>query len=455
MAITSGFYNSLNHDRKYSAEEMSSIFDGLINDGVFESVGDKFKVSPGPGLQVMVGSGRAWFVHTWVYNDANEYLTLGAADPLRGRKDAIVLTIDHSTAVRAAKLEVIAGTVSDNPAKPTITSTNLIKRVPLAYVTVGAGATSISVGNIEINVGKNDCPYVTGIIQVTSVESLWQQWGAEFAEDLQGWTNSFNSWFQSAKALINEQTVTQLQQNLSALQTDYSTFKGTTVPNTYITKTVYNEYTGTTAPNTFLNKTTEKATAEEVTAGTDNNKFVTPSTLSSAMADAINKVAQTNGYSKMVVLSYTGNNQNTKVLTCGFRPILMFITVNPIANPGRPQDPLSLNPYGMVITSTFGGDGDIVYPLQWQTLVFPENLVLSREYYLVQTGFGNYDTPNLDNRGYIYGDDDDSIINMGDGTLFCTISASGLTLRSSYSYNDSEHIYNSGSRSYTAVFLGK
>ena len=44
MALTSGFYNSINGDRTYNAEQMSSIFDGIINDGVFASIGKVFQV---------------------------------------------------------------------------------------------------------------------------------------------------------------------------------------------------------------------------------------------------------------------------------------------------------------------------------------------------------------------------------------------------------------------------
>ena len=34
MSVSSGFFNSLNGDRKYNAAQMSAIFDGLIIDGV-------------------------------------------------------------------------------------------------------------------------------------------------------------------------------------------------------------------------------------------------------------------------------------------------------------------------------------------------------------------------------------------------------------------------------------
>ena len=39
MSVTYGFYNSINGDRKYNALEMSSIFDGIIVDGVYMSIG--------------------------------------------------------------------------------------------------------------------------------------------------------------------------------------------------------------------------------------------------------------------------------------------------------------------------------------------------------------------------------------------------------------------------------
>ena len=44
MSVTYGFYNSINGDRKYNALEMSSIFDGIIVDGVYMSIGDALNV---------------------------------------------------------------------------------------------------------------------------------------------------------------------------------------------------------------------------------------------------------------------------------------------------------------------------------------------------------------------------------------------------------------------------
>ena len=49
MAVTYGFYNSLNKDRVYNAEQMSSIFNGIITDGVFASIGGSLMPIAGTG----------------------------------------------------------------------------------------------------------------------------------------------------------------------------------------------------------------------------------------------------------------------------------------------------------------------------------------------------------------------------------------------------------------------
>ena len=61
MAWKSGFFNSVNGDRLYNADDMSKIFDGLITDGVYESVDDKLAVQPNSGMTIQIATGRGWF----------------------------------------------------------------------------------------------------------------------------------------------------------------------------------------------------------------------------------------------------------------------------------------------------------------------------------------------------------------------------------------------------------
>jgi len=64
LSVTYGFYNSVNGDRKYDAIQVSSIFDGIVKDGIFMSIGTSFRVKAASGMTVNVGVGRAWFNQT-------------------------------------------------------------------------------------------------------------------------------------------------------------------------------------------------------------------------------------------------------------------------------------------------------------------------------------------------------------------------------------------------------
>lgn len=192
MAFSYGFYNSLNGDRKYDSEDLSRMFDGIIYDGVIGAVGDTFAVKAGTGNTVNVSSGRAWFNHTWTYNDAPMPISCGSAAVLLDRYDAIVLEVNAASDVRKNSIKVVTGTEALNPAKPTMESTEFVHQYPLAYIKRPAGSTSISQSNIENAVGTEACPICTGVLKSLNVEQMMAQWEAQFDE-----------WFQSAKDTLS------------------------------------------------------------------------------------------------------------------------------------------------------------------------------------------------------------------------------------------------------------
>ena len=239
MAFTCGFFNSQNGDRKYNAEQMASIFDGLIKDGVYDTVGEIFAVTPGTGMQVLVGSGRAWFDHTWNNNDASYPLAITAADVSLPRYDAVVLETNHSDTVRTNRLRVLTGTPASNPVKPTMASSANVKQHPLAYIKVTAGAKAITQSMIQVVVGTSECPFVTGIIDTAEIDALFQQWNGEF-----------NEWFENLKAQLSDNVVANLQ-----AQIDQKVAKA------------------------------DVATTADIEAGTSTTKWVTPKGLKEAGID--------------------------------------------------------------------------------------------------------------------------------------------------------------------------
>lgn len=193
MSVTYGFYNSIKGDRKYNALEMSSIFDGIIVDGVYMSIGDALNVKSSGGMGITVGIGRAWFNHTWTLNDSLLPLTLANSDVLLNRIDAIVLEVNNNTDVRKNTIKILKGTPSSKPVKPTMTEGELLNQHPLAYISIPAGATSISQSNIENAVGTSACPYVTGVLKGMDIDKLVAQWGAQWAEWLSSNTNAWKA----------------------------------------------------------------------------------------------------------------------------------------------------------------------------------------------------------------------------------------------------------------------
>ena len=201
MAITYGFFNSVDGDRKYNAEQMSTYFDGLVSDGIFQSVGKKFSVTAGAGLTVNVDTGRALIECHWLKNDNVLTISLDSADVQNDRKDLIVIKLDYSA--RTMGVEYISGAES-------VKNTETVKYLTLAKITVPAGATTITQANIKDIRGSALCPWVTGLVKQVDTSDLFSQYEKAYEEMVQqmiNWwadrRNAFDTWFNSLTTSLN------------------------------------------------------------------------------------------------------------------------------------------------------------------------------------------------------------------------------------------------------------
>lgn len=160
MAISFGFYNSVAGDRVYDALQVSKMFDGILTDGVFKMIGNKFQVIPNTGMQIFVKSGKAWFNNTWTLNDSDLDLTVSNSDLVLPRIDSVILEVNSAIASRTNTIKMLNGTPHASPVPPTLTNTEELHQYALAYISVAAGASSILVGDISQLVGTITCPYV-------------------------------------------------------------------------------------------------------------------------------------------------------------------------------------------------------------------------------------------------------------------------------------------------------
>lgn len=231
MSVSSGFFNSLNGDRKYNAAQMSAIFDGLIIDGVFASIGTAFAVKAAGGLTVNVGVGKAWFDHTWTVNDSILPMTAPEAEVLLDRIDAVVLEVNGMDSVRENTIKFIKGNPSSAPSRPTLTNEGNVHQYPLCYIYRKYGTAVINQADITPMVGTESTPFVTGILQTVSLDELLGKWQDELdrftdarSQEVDDWIaqeeSDFTTWFDKMKAdLQQEQTV--LDQWIASEQADF------------------------------------------------------------------------------------------------------------------------------------------------------------------------------------------------------------------------------------------
>ena len=231
MSVSSGFFNSLNGDRKYNAAQMSAIFDGLIIDGVFASIGTAFAVKAAGGLTVNVGIGKAWFDHTWTVNDSILPMTAPEAEVLLDRIDAVVLEVNGTESVRENTIKFVKGNPSSAPSRPTLTNEGNVHQYPLCYIYRKYGTAVINQADITPMVGTESTPFVTGILQTISLDELLGKWQDELdrftdarSQEVDDWIaqeeSDFTAWFNKMKAdLQQEQTV--LDQWIASEQADF------------------------------------------------------------------------------------------------------------------------------------------------------------------------------------------------------------------------------------------
>ena len=236
MALTCGFYNSVQGDRKYSAEQISSIFDGLISDGVYSGVGKTFLVTTenlADTAALKVLSGRAWFNHTWTLIDANGF-NISKTEVFKHLPMVydryITVALQINTINRENTIVLIAGEEADTPEPPEIKSENGIYVYPLANVRLSSDGVILE-SDIENRVGSTDTPFVSNIVtpSVTTSELL-KQWNAQWNDfllenraDIVSVTkeieDQIRKWYQTLTESIDDNAAVNLQIQIGSLDT--------------------------------------------------------------------------------------------------------------------------------------------------------------------------------------------------------------------------------------------
>ena len=178
-----GFFNSVNGDRKYDADDISNYFLKLISNGVFATPANSMQIQAAGGMKIKITPGWAFVNCKWLRLDTDYYITLDKSDVQYNRLDRIVVRLDPTESVRSVTIAVKKGTAS-SPTKivPLTRVKNGIWELSLGQVWVMANATEIKQSNIIDERGNTDvCGWVTGLIDQIDTTSLFAQYETQQA----------------------------------------------------------------------------------------------------------------------------------------------------------------------------------------------------------------------------------------------------------------------------------
>lgn len=162
MAIRSGFFNSVNNDRLYSANEFAEYFSTFIGNGVFPSPTTSLQVLSDSGLTTKVKAGKAWINGYYFVVDADELISF-QPDAILPRIDRMILRLHLSN--REITLIHKQGTAASSPVAPALTRDAQMLELSLATISIPAGASSITSGMITDNRANSaECGFVTSTI---------------------------------------------------------------------------------------------------------------------------------------------------------------------------------------------------------------------------------------------------------------------------------------------------
>lgn len=195
MAQNSSFFNSVDGDRKYKAEDWAAYFATFISNGIFPQPSVGLAVSAdGSGMTLKIAKGSA-FVNGYRYanTDSTLTVTVSTAPSALKRIDRVVVRWDRST--RSMYAAVVKGAEASNPVAPALQRDNDKWELGLATVYVAAGVTKITQSNItDTRMDSAVCGLVVGLVNQIDFSSVFAQYNAQFEEAISSRTGEFDTW---------------------------------------------------------------------------------------------------------------------------------------------------------------------------------------------------------------------------------------------------------------------
>lgn len=206
----SSFFNSINKDRVYRAEDWADYFASFIANGVMPPIADSeeqlgLQVVEGENMTVRLKAGKAWINGYFYHNTDFLNKEISVADGVLNRIDRIV--IQWNLTDRTIKSVVKEGTPGSKPKAPELQRSADIYEIAVADIYVGKGVTAITQANItDQRLNGELCGVSVGVVQQIDTDEFnaqLQKWFEEYqaaaAEDYADFTGELESWKEQSK----------------------------------------------------------------------------------------------------------------------------------------------------------------------------------------------------------------------------------------------------------------
>lgn len=222
MAVTSGFFNSINGDRKYNARQIGMYLGKIIRSGVFPNPSTNLQVTAAGGMAVQVWPGRGMADCHWMDNDSMYTVILDDADLILDRIDAVVMRLDESDDAREVCIAVKKGAPASSPQAPAMERTEKVEEYCLAQIYVPKikddGTQEIIQANItDTRADTEVCGWVTSLIDQVDTHTLFLQWQDAYQRYYDESTAEFETWLAGIKAQLGEDVVSTLMGQIDSL----------------------------------------------------------------------------------------------------------------------------------------------------------------------------------------------------------------------------------------------
>lgn len=181
--VNCGFFDAIDNDRRYSADEMTMPYKRVVANGVFATQQgtpstDLQTVSADSGMDIIVKRGNGIIGDKWFESAVDIRITVPDNNGITNRVDSVIAQVDARSSGRVGNIVYRTGSAT----APPINETSGVYEFRVANVTVEPGAVEIGNSAITDCRGSDDCPWVTSLIQQVDTSTLYQQWQAAYSD---------------------------------------------------------------------------------------------------------------------------------------------------------------------------------------------------------------------------------------------------------------------------------